>query len=36
MKPKGVFVLMTPFMGMMGRKNLRRTADALKQYLEKK
>ena len=35
MTPKGVFVLMTPFMGMMGRKNLRRTADALKQYLER-
>src|SRR5262249_25564429 len=34
MTPKGLFVLMTPLMGMMGRKNLRRTADALKQYVE--
>jgi hypothetical protein len=34
MKPKGFYVLMTPFMGMMGRKNLQRTADALKHYVE--
>lgn len=35
MFPKGLFVLMTPFMGMMGRKNLEATADALKRYLER-
>jgi hypothetical protein len=35
MSPKGFYVLMTPFMSMMGRKNLRRTADALKQYVER-
>ena len=34
MRPCGIFVLMTPFMGMMGRKNLAATADALKQYIE--
>jgi hypothetical protein len=34
MSPKGFYVLMSPFMGMMGRKNLRRTADALKKYVE--
>jgi hypothetical protein len=33
-RPKGIYVLMSPFMGMMGRKNLRRTADALKTYVE--
>jgi uncharacterized protein YndB with AHSA1/START domain len=36
MSPKGWYVLMSPLMGMMGRKNLRRTADALKQYVEAK
>jgi hypothetical protein len=35
MTPKGLFVLMTPFMGMIGKKNLTRTADALKAYLER-
>jgi uncharacterized protein YndB with AHSA1/START domain len=34
MSPKGFYVLMSPFMGMMGRKNLQRTADALKKYVE--
>src|SRR5262245_2237311 len=34
MKPKGIYVLMSPLMGVMGRKNLKRTADALKQYVE--
>ena len=34
MKGKGIWVLMTPMMGMMGKKNLRNTADALKSYLE--
>ena len=34
MKGKGIWVLMTPMMGMMGKKNLRKTADALKSYLE--
>jgi len=34
MTPKGFYVLMSPFLGMIGRKNLRRTADALKKYVE--
>jgi len=34
MTPKGLYLLMSPFMGMMGRKNLSRTADALKKYIE--
>lgn len=34
MFPKGLFVLMTPLMGMMGRRNLRATADALQRYIE--
>jgi uncharacterized protein YndB with AHSA1/START domain len=34
MTPKGIFKLMAPFMARMGRKNLRRTADALKEYVE--
>ena len=34
MTPKGIYVLMTPFMGMMGKKNLKRTADALKSFVE--
>jgi hypothetical protein len=34
MKPKGAFVLFAPMMGMMGRKNLRDTADALQARLE--
>jgi hypothetical protein len=34
MTPKGIFVLMTPMMGIIGRKNLRRTAEALKCFLE--
>jgi ribosome-associated toxin RatA of RatAB toxin-antitoxin module len=34
MTPKGFFKLFSPFMGMIGRKNLRRTADALQKYLE--
>jgi hypothetical protein len=29
MRPKGAFVLFTPMMGMIGRKNLRDTAAAL-------
>jgi hypothetical protein len=36
MKPKGLFVLMTPMMLMMGKKNLREVTDALKAWLEKK
>ena len=35
MDPKGVWVLLTPLMGMMARKNLRKTAAALQQHLEK-
>jgi uncharacterized protein YndB with AHSA1/START domain len=34
MTPKGWFRIFSPFLGMMGRKNLRATADALKQYVE--
>jgi len=34
MIPRGWFVLMRPFIGMIGRKNLRRTAEALKAHLE--
>ena len=29
MEPKGVFRLMSPFIGMMAKRNLRKTADAL-------
>src|SRR5215813_13999533 len=29
MTPKGVFIILTPLIGMMGKKNLRGTADAL-------
>jgi uncharacterized protein YndB with AHSA1/START domain len=36
MMPHGVFKVLTPFMGMMGRKNLRDTANALQDYLERK
>jgi hypothetical protein len=35
MTPKGLFRVMQPFMGLMGRKNLRSTADALKEFLER-
>ena len=34
MFPKGIFKLFTPFLGVMGRKNLRDTASALQGYLE--
>jgi len=34
MVPQGWYRLFSPFMGMMGRRNLRATADALKQYVE--
>ena len=34
MQPKGLWVLLTPFMGFMSRKNLRKTAAALQSYLE--
>ena len=35
MTPKGIFRLFTPLMGMIGRKNLHATADALKQFVER-
>ena len=35
MNPKGLFRLFAPLMGMMGRRNLRDTADALQTYLER-
>ena len=35
MNPKGLFRLFSPLMGMMGRRNLRDTADALQAYLER-
>jgi hypothetical protein len=34
MTPTGWFRIFTPFMGLMGRKNLRDTADALERYME--
>ena len=34
MKPKGIWVLMSPVMGMMSRKNLKKTAKALETYME--
>ena len=34
MKGKGVFILMSPVLGLVGRRNLRATADALKRFLE--
>ena len=34
MRPKGAFVLLAPMMGMIGRKNLRDTANALQAHLE--
>jgi len=34
MTPKGIFVILAPIMGMIGRKNLRGTANALQDYLE--
>lgn len=35
MVPKGPFKLFSPLIGMIGRKNLRDTADALQGYLER-
>src|SRR5262245_29266398 len=35
MTTKGVFKIFTPLMGMMGKKNLRDTANALQRYLER-
>jgi uncharacterized protein YndB with AHSA1/START domain len=35
MTGKGFFRVMQPFMGLMGKKNLRATADALKNFLER-
>ena len=35
-RPKGAFVLFSPMMGMIGRKNLRDTANALKAHLERR
>jgi uncharacterized protein YndB with AHSA1/START domain len=34
MTPKGLFKLMSPMMRMIGKRNLRATADALKRHLE--
>lgn len=36
MKPRGAFRLFAPLMGIIGRKNLRDTANALKAHLERK
>jgi uncharacterized protein YndB with AHSA1/START domain len=36
MTPKGMFKLFAPMMGMIGRKNLRDTANALQTYLERR
>ena len=35
MTPKGMFKIFAPIMGMIGRKNLRTTANALQNYLER-
>ena len=35
MTPKGVFKIFIPLMGMMGKKNLRDTANALQRHLER-
>jgi hypothetical protein len=35
MRPKGVFLLFAPMMGLIGRKNLRDTANALQARLER-
>lgn len=35
MIPKGVFILFSPFMKMMGAKNVNALADSLQKYLEK-
>ena len=35
MRPKGAFRLFAPMMGMIGRKNLRDTAKALRAYIER-
>jgi uncharacterized protein YndB with AHSA1/START domain len=34
MSPKGAFRMLAPFMGVIGRKNLRDTANALQRHLE--
>src|SRR6516165_6074284 len=34
-RPKGLFKIFSPFMGMIGGKNLRDTAAALQRYLER-
>ena len=35
MRPKGAFLLFAPMMGVIGRKNLRDTANALQAHLER-
>ena len=35
MSPKGVFKIFTPLIGIVGKKNLRDTANALQRYLER-
>jgi uncharacterized protein YndB with AHSA1/START domain len=35
MTPRGIFKVFIPLMGMMGKKNLRDTANALQSYLER-
>jgi hypothetical protein len=34
-RPKGIFVIFAPLMGVIGGKNLRDTANALQRYLER-
>jgi hypothetical protein len=34
-RPKGVFILLAPMMGLIGRKDLRDTANALQAHLER-
>jgi uncharacterized protein YndB with AHSA1/START domain len=35
MRPKGAFIVMAPIMGIVGRRNLKDTANALRAHLEK-
>ena len=35
MRPTGAFIVMAPIMGLIGRKNLKDTANALRAHLEK-
>ena len=34
MNPTGIFIIFSPLMGVMSRRNLKQTASALQDYLE--